>query len=59
MINNDQITLLLSCFDDIKLHRSGSVTVPLKRNCKFSHSHCQTPRKDLESKLVYNSRQKN
>ena len=31
MINNDQSTLLLYCCEDVKLHRSGSDTVPLRK----------------------------
>ena len=30
MINNDQSTLLLNCCEDVKSHRSGGDTVPLK-----------------------------
>ena len=30
MINNDQSTLLLYCCKDVKSHRSGGDTVPLK-----------------------------
>ena len=29
MINNDQSTLLLYCWEDVKSHRSGGDTVPL------------------------------
>ena len=30
MINNDQSTLLLYCCEDVKSHRSGGDTVPLR-----------------------------
>ena len=32
MINNDQSTLLLCCYEDVKSHRSGGDAVPLKLN---------------------------
>ena len=31
MINNGQSTLLLCCCEDVKSHRSGGDTVPLKQ----------------------------
>ena len=32
MINNDQSTLLLYCFEDVKSHRPGGDTVPLSKD---------------------------